>query len=96
MYKRQNHTWVQHNEIDFAAWSKNGVSVSPIGGGRVKIELQSQKDGALACQSEDIDGGAAKFDAATGLCAGTDPMPSGLPTGVTYYNGCLLYTSRCV
>ena len=91
-----NHTWVQQNEIDFAAWSKNGVSVSPLGGGRVKIELQSKKDGALACQSEDIDGGAAKFDAAAGLCAGTDPMPSGLPTGVTYYNGGSFYYGTMV
>jgi len=84
-----NHTWVQQTEGDFAAWQKNGVAVSALGspGNRVKIELSPSKGTHLTCKSEDIDGGAAHFDAARGLCAGSDPMPSGLPTGVSYYNG---------
>lgn len=87
-----NHTWVQKTAVDFSAWTTSGVSVSTSAGSdRAKIELSPQKNGTLPCASDDIDGGAARFDATSGLCFGSDPMPSGLPTGVSYYNGGSFY-----
>ena len=81
-----NHTFVQQTEADFFGWSKNGI-VASRDGNRVRLVLSPEKQGTLRCESVDIDGGMARFDAASGLCAGTDPMPGGLPSGVNYYSG---------
>ncbi len=81
-----NHTLVQQTESDFFGWSKNGVALLR-DGNRIRLVLAPEKKATLRCESVDIDGGAAKFDSAAGLCTGTDPMPAGLPAGVTHYNG---------
>lgn len=88
-----NELWLQKSATDFSAWTQSGVAVTPVGegGAGAKVELAPSRGGALTCASDDIDGGAASFDATAGLCAGTDPMPAGLPAGVTYYNGGSFY-----
>ena len=93
-----NHTFLQQGEQDFAAWSRQGVGLSRSGGpvSPVGVTLAPQRSGTLSCQGEDIDGGAAHFDAAVGLCAGQDPLPSGLPSGVNHYNGGAFYYGTMV
>lgn len=86
-----NELWVQKSALDFSTWTQSGVAVKDLGGAGAKVELAPSRGRALTCVSDEIDGGAASFDAAAGLCAGTDPMPAGLPAGVTYYNGGSFY-----
>ena len=71
---------------DFAGWTFSGAAVhdTPTG---TAVQLAPSKATALTCATDEIDGGAAHYDAASGLCAGTDPKPTGLPAGVNYYNG---------
>jgi hypothetical protein len=77
---------------DFAGWTLSGTAVgSSANGDAAAIALSPVPGTPLSCNSEEIDGGAANYDPASGLCAGNDPMPSGLPTGVTYYNGSRFY-----
>lgn len=81
-----NHFVQYKHAADFAGWTFSGTAVreTPTG---VTIQLAASKGTALPCSADEIDGGAASYDPATGLCAGSDPKPSGLPTGVNYYNG---------
>ena len=81
-----NQTTIYKTAAEFSGFVGNGVAVRSAGSAAA-VGLSASKLSALNCQSEDIDGGAARYDAASGLCAGTDPAPSGLPSGVTYYNG---------
>ncbi|HMU40256.1 MAG TPA: C39 family peptidase [Pseudomonadota bacterium] len=85
-----NHVFVHRTPQEFLTWEKNGIAAKPAGA-NVRLELEPQKSGALRCESEDIDGGIAQFDKTSGLCLGQDPAPTGLPSGVTYYNGGSFY-----
>jgi hypothetical protein len=84
-----NQLFLQETASDFAAWQKLGVAVKD-GGGGAEVRL-SPSATALPCDPADIDGGQASFDAAAGLCAGTEPTVPGLPAGVTYYSGAPFY-----
>lgn len=77
MYKRA---------ADFAGWTFSGTALRETRTG-VEVQLAASKGAALPCSADEIDGGAASYDPTSGLCAGTDPKPSGLPAGVNYYNG---------
>jgi hypothetical protein len=81
-----NHFTMYSHAADFAGWVLSGVAV---GDGRTgaMVQLAPSKAGALTCTSDEIDGGPARYDLPSGLCAGTDPMPGGLPAGLSYYNG---------
>ncbi len=72
---------------DFAGWTLSGVAVHETTAGATEVQLAPNKVTALTCTADEIDGGAARYDVPSGLCAGTDPKPSGLPAGVNYYNG---------
>ena len=86
--------WSQTTMSDFGAWTLNGVAVS----GSVnatQVELASGSN--LACAASDIDGGAASYNAAVGLCAGVDPMAAGsYDSGLNYYNGGSFYYGTLV
>ncbi len=77
---------------DFAGWTWNGTAAqsAPKGDGAA-VQLAPSQGTPIPCSSDEIDGGAASYDAKSGLCAGSDPMPSGLPAGVNYYNGGTFY-----
>lgn len=63
-------------------WTPRGVTLAPDGA------LRLAPSGApLACAAADVDGGAASYDAALGLCAGHDPYAPGAYHGHNYYNG---------
>src|SRR6185437_2162780 len=64
--------WGNSTAPAFASWTSNGVTASAHAGATT-LQLTPSKT-ALTCASGDIDGGAASFDSASGLCAGTDPM----------------------
>ena len=82
--QQYNEFWAQQTTSDFGAWSFNGVSVQP---GSHTAQVQLAAGGTLTCSATDIDGGAARFDTATGLCLGTDPMVADSYNGGNYYNG---------
>jgi len=81
-----NATWVQKTAAEFAGWRRRGIQVgsSPDGLAAVQLAPSSTR---LDCPSEDIDGGAARFDEKVGLCSGSDPEGATLPAGVSYYAG---------
>jgi hypothetical protein len=82
--------WRQSTVSDFSAWTLNGVAVGG-SGSSPSVQLAPGSSG-LSCSSGDIDGGAASVDAASGLCAGTDPMaPGSYLSGLNYYNGGSFY-----
>ena len=85
-----NHFVMYGQHADFAGWTLSGVAVGDSKMGAA-IQLAPSKAVALNCTSDEIDGGAAHYDMPSGLCAGNDPLPSGLPAGVTYYNGGAFY-----
>ena len=76
--------WAQQTAGDFGAWSLNGVSVQA---GTNSAQVQLAAGSNLTCSSTDIDGGAASFNASSGLCTGTDPMAAGSYNSGNYYNG---------
>ncbi len=76
--------WEQQMAGDFSGWIVNGISLQP-GPNAAQVQLAASRN--LTCAASDIDGGAASFDAATGLCAGTDPLTAGSYHGDNYYNG---------
>jgi len=81
-----NHFVQYKRAADFAGWTFSGTAVRDTRTG-VEVQLAASKGAALPCSADEIDGGAASYDPASGLCAGSDPKPSGLPAGVNYYNG---------
>jgi len=82
--------WGNSTAPAFASWTSNGVTASAHAGATT-LQLTPSKT-ALTCASGDIDGGAASFDSASGLCAGTDPMaPGSYGNGLNYYNGGSFY-----
>ncbi|HEX6796828.1 MAG TPA: C39 family peptidase [Ktedonobacterales bacterium] len=83
--------WRNSSASAFAAWSANGVAAST-SGGQAALQLAPSRKARLACNSGDIDGGAASFDTRSGLCAGTDPMaPGSYLNDLSYYNGGSFY-----
>jgi hypothetical protein len=88
---RYNHFFV-HQGADLSQWTGSGVALKT-GAAGPELVLSPVRDKVLACAADEIDGGSARFDAAAGLCAGTDPNPTGLglPAGVRYYNGDAFY-----
>ncbi len=85
-----NHFVIYKRAADFAGWTFNGTMVrdTPTG---ASVQLGPSKGTPIPCSADEIDGGAARYDAPSGLCAGSDPKPPGLPTGVNYYNGGSFY-----
>jgi hypothetical protein len=81
---RYGHLFV-HRGTQLSTWSTNGVAVK---GAALVLDPGRPM---LSCTADQIDGGRPSFDAAVGLCSGTDPMPMGLPAGVRYYNGDAFY-----
>ncbi|GHO52633.1 C39 family peptidase [Ktedonobacter robiniae] len=78
--------WQQDSHHDFAAWSLNGVQVTPFG----HLKLDSEKK--LTCSSDAIDSGTASFAASVGLCAGQDPYAPGVYSpDYNYYNAGSFY-----
>jgi hypothetical protein len=76
--------WNQNTTQDFAGWTFNGTALaSKHGQAQVKLAPAAN----LKCVSTDIDEGAASYDAAIGLCQGSDPYAAGTYNGQNYYNG---------
>lgn len=88
---RYNHFFV-HQGADLSQWTGSGVALKT-GAAGPELVLSPVRDKVLSCAADEIDGGSARFDAAAGLCTGTDPNPTGtgLPAGVRYYNGDAFY-----
>lgn len=86
-----NAALVQRAEKDqgLGLWKRRGVAVK---GDVVQLERSRE---ALDCPVDDIDGGEAHFDGASGLCAGSDPMAT-LPADVKYYAGAPFYFGTLV
>lgn len=79
--------WRQDSASTFSGWTLNGVAPSGTGT-EFAMQLAPSHSTALACSSTDVDGGSASYDANSGLCAGTDPLPAGsYNNGLNYYNG---------
>lgn len=88
--------WRQDSTGAFGSWALNGVAV---GGSskNVAVQLAPSYKAALTCASTDIDGGAASYDARSGLCSGADPLPAGSYSGgLNYYNGGSFYYGTMV
>ena len=83
--------WQQDSAAAFGAWTLNGTA--PAGSApSFAMQLAPSRKTALTCATADIDGGAASYDAQSGLCAGTDPFPPGSYNGgLNYYNGGSFY-----
>lgn len=88
--------WRQDTPAAFGAWMLNGVA--PTGAGTsFAMQLAPSPSGPLTCSSVDVDGGATHYDASSGLCAGTDPLPPGsYNNGMNYYNGGSFYYATMV
>lgn len=88
--------WRQDTSAAFGAWTLNGVAIGGTSAS-VAMRLAPSRKAALTCSSVDIDGGAASYDARSGLCAGTDPLPAGTYQGnLNYYNGGSFYYGTMV
>lgn len=82
--------WKQDTRAEFSQWTMNGVKIGENDQHAV-LELAPGSP-SLQCSSVDIDGGAAHYDASTGLCAGVDPYPpGGYDHHINYYNGGKFY-----
>ena len=83
--------WRQDSAAAFGQWTLNGVAVTT-NGSQVSVQLAPSTGAALTCSATDIDGGTASYNAAVGLCAGTDPLaPGSYDNGLNYYNGGSFY-----
>lgn len=87
-----NATFVQKTATDFLGWRRSGLRVQSQGDGLADVQMVPAS-APIECRGEDIDGGDAKFDPSTGLCAGQDPVGTTLPAGVSYYAGVPFYFS---
>jgi hypothetical protein len=85
----QYNQFLMHDRVaQFENWALNGIKLQGDSAGRASLQLAPVFDHALTCTSESIDGGAARYDASVGLCAGSDPMVAGgYENGRNYYNG---------
>lgn len=81
-----NHFVMYRRAADFAGWTFSGTAVRDTPAGAA-IQLAPSRGTPLTCSTDEIDGGTARYDATSGLCAGSDPKPPALPAGVNYYNG---------
>jgi Peptidase_C39 like family len=87
--------WRLDTEDDFVSWTMNGVAIREVDG-HVALQLAPSKT-TLRCSPVDIDGGAASYDAKTGLCVGVDPYAPGTSgKNLNYYNGGHFYFGTVV
>lgn len=87
--QQYNEFWAMNSSQDFQSWTQNGVSAYP---DSLAAQVQLAPQPSLTCNSSDIDGGVASYDAQAGLCAGKDPMAAGSYNGgMNYYNGGSFY-----
>ncbi|QBD75669.1 peptidase C39 family protein [Ktedonosporobacter rubrisoli] len=95
--QQYNEFWLQETASAFKAWSLTGATIEAAKEGvAIRLAPVAQHAPQLSCSAEPIDGGAASFSSAAGLCAGHDPFAAGSYNQGNYYNGGAFYYGTLV